>query len=171
MKITRNAVTHPGPSGPEWDSADHLPEAPHAPLSADEARQWRRSHNTVPPWRIVVWQVVAGVLVSLGVVWVWGVNAAVSTAYGALAVVLPSALMVWGVLRPRWVDSATSVVRRFAVWELVKLGLTVAMLVMAPRWIEPVNWLALVAGFVVTMKVLGVAAWLYARRSHRTVSN
>jgi ATP synthase protein I len=119
----------------------------------------------------VVWQVVVGVLVSLGVAWIWGANAAVSAAYGALAVVLPSALMVWGVLRPRWADSATSVVRRFAVWELGKLGLTVAMLVMAPRWIGPVNWLALVAGFVVTMKVLGVAAWLYARRNHRTVSN
>jgi ATP synthase protein I len=171
MKITRNAVIPSGPNGSDGDLADEQPNADPAPLSAEQARLWRASHQTVAPWRIVIWQVVTGVVSALVVAWFWGAGAAVSAAYGALSVVRPSALMVWGVLRPRWSDSATSVVRRFAVWELVKLGLTVAMLVMAPRWIGSVNWLALLAGFLVTMKAFGVAAWLYAKRSKRTASN
>jgi ATP synthase protein I len=42
--------------------------------------------------------------------------------------------------------------------------LTVALLLAAPKVVSPLNWLALVAGFVVTMKVYWVAAWLHSRR-------
>ena len=48
----------------------------------------------------------------------------------------------------------------FFVWEMVKILLTVAMLFAAPRLILNLNWLALLAGFVVTMKVYWVAMWL-----------
>jgi ATP synthase protein I len=171
MKISRNAVIHAGPRSPSWDGEDQVPDADPKPLSADEAQEWRKKHRTVAPWRIVLWQALVGLLVAIAFAVFWDKGSAMSAAYGALSVVLPSALMVWGVFRPRWADTATSAVRRFALWELVKLGLTLAMLALAPRWIGPVNWLALVAGFVVTMKVLGVAAWLYAKRPNRTVSN
>jgi ATP synthase protein I len=43
------------------------------------------------------------------------------------------------------------------VWELVKIVLTVALLLVAPKVVSDLSWLALVAGFVVTMKVYWLA--------------
>jgi ATP synthase protein I len=47
---------------------------------------------------------------------------------------------------------------------MVKVVLTVAMLFAAPGLIPDLNWLALLAGFVVTMKVYWVAMWLHSVR-------
>ena len=54
----------------------------------------------------------------------------------------------------------------FFVWELVKVGLTVALLLAAPRLIPELSWLALLAGFVVTMKVYWVVMWLHLVRTN-----
>ena len=54
----------------------------------------------------------------------------------------------------------------FFVWELVKIVLTVAMLLAAPRLVSQLNWLALLAGFVVTMKVYWVVMWLHLVRKN-----
>ena len=54
----------------------------------------------------------------------------------------------------------------FFIWELVKIVLTVALLLAAPRLILELNWLALLAGFVVTMKVYWVAMWLHLVRTN-----
>jgi ATP synthase protein I len=43
---------------------------------------------------------------------------------------------------------------------MVKIVLTIAMLFAAPRLIVQLDWLALLAGFVVTIKVYWVAMWL-----------
>jgi ATP synthase protein I len=51
------------------------------------------------------------------------------------------------------------------VWELVKIALTVVILLAAPKLVPHLSWLALLAGFVVTMKVYWVAAWLRPVRS------
>jgi ATP synthase protein I len=45
-------------------------------------------------------------------------------------------------------------------WELVKIILTVALLLVAPKVISNLSWLALVAGFVVTIKVYWLAMML-----------
>ena len=55
----------------------------------------------------------------------------------------------------------------FFVWELVKIAITVAMLFAAPRLVSGLNWLALLAGFVVTMKVVWVAL-LFRPKRQRT---
>ena len=47
---------------------------------------------------------------------------------------------------------------------MVKVVLTVAMLFVAPKLVVGLNWLVLLAGFVVTMKVYWVAMWLHSRR-------
>ena len=134
------------------------------PLTAEEARQWRFDNPTVSPWWVVVCQLVVGialVLVSLG----WGGKVVgVSVAYGVLAVVLPAALMVRGLQRQAAVAQSGAAMLGFMVWELVKVVLTVAMLLAAPKLVSPLNWLALVAGFVVTIQVYWVAAWLRPRR-------
>ena len=46
---------------------------------------------------------------------------------------------------------------RFFVWELAKIVLTIALLVMAPYWVKDLSWLALLVGMVVTMKAYWVA--------------
>jgi ATP synthase protein I len=49
--------------------------------------------------------------------------------------------------------------------------LTVAMLMAAPRLISQLSWLALLAGFVVTMKVYWVALWLRPARKESINKN
>ncbi len=51
------------------------------------------------------------------------------------------------------------------VWELVKVVLTVVLLAAAPKVISELSWLALLAGFVVTMKVYWLAWYWSAIRS------
>lgn len=52
----------------------------------------------------------------------------------------------------------------FFVWELVKIVATVVILFAAPRLVPELNWLALLVGFVVTMKVVWVALMFRAKR-------
>lgn len=146
-------------------------ESPHGvfdeefkPLTAEEAQQWRSANPAISPWWVVAWQLVAGVVLA-GVAALWGGKvAAVSAAYGALAVIVPAALMVRGLQRQRGLAQPGAAMLGFVIWESVKVALTVAMLLAAPKVVSPINWLALVASFVVTMKVYWVAAWLHSRR-------
>jgi ATP synthase protein I len=88
-----------------------------------------------------------------------------------VAVVGPAALMVRGLRRQRGVAQASAAMLGFMIWELVKIALTVAMLFLAPKVVYQLDWMALVAGFVVTMKVYWVAAWLHSRSQNLNVSN
>lgn len=130
-------------------------------LSAQEAQALRESNPSVSPWWVVGMQIAVGLLVALVV---WGVtglsSAGWSAGYGALAVVIPAALFVRGLSRQQQAASAGSALTGFFVWEMVKIALTVAMLFAAPRLVWQLNWLALLAGFVVTMKVYWLAMWL-----------
>ena len=150
------------PEKTAWpDSQDDVFGPDFKPLSAEQARQWRQGRVVLTPWRIVAWQLLVAVLVVLVVR--WGRPALVgSVAYGALASVLPAALMAHGLSRRRSRSGAT--LTGFIVWELAKVALTVALLLMAPRWVPGLNWLALLAGFVVTMKVYWLAMWLQPAR-------
>jgi ATP synthase protein I len=144
---------------------DEFEELEFKPLTAEEAQALRKLHPLISPWRVVGWQVVVGVLVALAT---WALTrspvAGWSAAYGALAVVVPAALFARGLLRQRAAANAGSALAGFFVWEMVKIALTVAMLVAAPRLVMQLNWLALLAGFVVTLKVHWVAIWLRPAR-------
>lgn len=152
---------HNRPSGKpaSADETDEVADAEFKPLSAEQARQWRDGNPALSPWRIVAWQAVVGVLATL-LAWLLSGRLAVagSVGYGALAVVLPAAVLARGVSRQA--GAAGAALAGFFVWELVKIVLTVAMLLAAPRLIPELSWLALVAGFVVAMKVYWVAVWL-----------
>ena len=57
------------------------------------------------------------------------------------------------------------------MWELVKILLTVALLLVASKMIPNLSWLALVASFVVTIKVYWLAmalSWMQ-RKSKPTI--
>lgn len=131
------------------------------PLTHEEALHLRRHNPGFSLWRVVLMQAVAACGVTglaglitgqLSVMW--------SAGYGALAVVLPAALFARALTRQAGLGDGNAALARFFVWELAKIGLTLAMLLLAPRVVMNLSWLALVAGFVVTMKVYWVAMGL-----------
>ena len=136
------------------------------PLTADEARQWRDKNPQVSVWRIVAVQALVGVLVAVAAWLLTGrQSAGWSAGYGALAVVVPAALFARGVLRHREMQNPGVAMLRFFGWEMVKIILTVAILVAAPRVVLGLSWLALVAGMVLTMKTYWIALVVQSRRS------
>lgn len=133
------------------------------PLTAEEAQEWRKRHKTLSVWRIVLAQVLVG---AVAVLVAWLVSSktliAYSVAYGVLAVVIPSLVFARGLARGR--GSAGGAMVGLFGWELVKILLTVAMLVAAPRIVPGVSWLALLAGMVVTMKAYWIALLMRPRK-------
>ena len=128
------------------------------PLTAQEAEQWRRRNPPVSPWKVVLGQSLVGVVVAL-VAWMWtqDVRAGWSAAYGSLVVVVPAALFAYGVLRQKSAPRPGLAMLGFVGWEAAKIVLTIALLAAAPRVVPGLNWLALVAGLVITMKTYWVA--------------
>jgi ATP synthase protein I len=135
------------------------------PLSAEEAHILVKANVALSPWKVLIWQIYVGSLVALAA---WGLTgsslAGWSAGYGALAVIVPAAFFIRGLARQQKAANAGSALVGFFVWEMVKIVLTVAMLLVAPRLIVQLNWLALLAGFVVTMKVYWMAMWLRPMR-------
>jgi ATP synthase protein I len=138
------------------------------PMSRDEAQVWRKSQRAVSVWRVLVWQCVATCVAALLAGWFTGkTSGALSAGYGGLSVVLPSAVMAWGVTFGR----LTGVLSLFAqgslaavvFWEGVKVLLVVAMLALAPGVVAQLNWLALVAGLVLVLKVYWLAFFVSSR--------
>lgn len=128
------------------------------PLTAEQAQALRRELRSVSPWMVLAVQCGVGALVSLLVAWwVSRTGAAWSVAYGALTVVLPGALLARGLSSRTSAANAGAAALGFMVWELVKLAVTVAMLVAAPRVVTDLSWPWLLLGLVLTMKVYWVA--------------
>ena len=98
------------------------------------------------------------ILVLAGVAWIWGEIAAQSLLLGGAAVALPnSALALWLTLRVR--ASALSVVA-VMMGELLKLGLTIALLAfMAARLKPDLSVLALMVGVIGALKAQWLALW------------
>ena len=133
-------------------------EAPFRPLTAEEARKLRESNPQVSPWWVIGGQVVVGSVVALAAWILTGrQNVGWSAGYGALAVVVPAAVFARGLMgRTSSLNAGTAAVG-FMVWEMVKIALTVAMLVAAPRLVSGLSWPALLVGLVLTMKVYWLA--------------
>ena len=124
-----------------WADADTPDAEPWQPLSAAEAQALRAALPMLAPWRVVVAQVLAGVVTTLLALVVTGRPTVMwSTLYGATAVILPAAVMVRGL-----------------VWEAIKLMMAVTMLALAPRVVPGLSWPALLIGMVICLKVYWLA--------------
>jgi len=131
--------------------------------TAEDVRQWRaRQPRQLSAMRVLAWQAAAAVVavavaagVGASVAWV------LSLAYGALAVLLPAALMVYRIVRPAGTPAAA--VMRMMVWELVKIGLTVGLLLLAPRLVPDLSWVAVLIGLMVALKAHWLAVALTGR--------
>jgi ATP synthase protein I len=97
----------------------------------------------------------------------WGLtgrsSAGWSAAYGALTVVLPSALFARGLMSRFSSLNAATAGFGFFVWEAVKIAASVGMLFAAPQLIADLDWLALLVGLIVTMKMYWLAWRLGAK--------
>lgn len=128
-------------------------------LSPEEAQRLRAGIPQVSPWRVVAVQAAAG-LVCWAVTWLVtrSGGAAWSALYGAAAVVVPSALLARGMTRGT--RSPVAAAAGFMFWEMLKIGVAIAMLVIAARVVPGLSWPALLITMVVCIKVNWVAlAW------------
>ena len=175
-KMVEGSKTQPAtPSEAEWrkDFEDDVGanEENFKPLTREEAESLRRVTPALSLRRVVLAQLLVGCVVA-ALAWMFTGRLAVvwSAGYGALAVVLPAAIFARGLSRQQSRLQGSAALAGFVVWEMVKVALTVAMLLLAPRLIVDLSWLALVAGFVVTMKVYWAAMW-FSRMPKSTVNN
>jgi ATP synthase protein I len=127
-------------------------------LSAEEAQAWRQSQPKLSVWWVLVVQLLAALVLAAAVfLWFGRWSLFVSLIYGALSVVLPAALFARGLKSPAASVNAFTATLSFAVWQGVKMALTVLLMVLAPRVIEDLSWPDLLAGLIVTMKVYWLA--------------
>lgn len=128
------------------------------PLTAEQAQALRVQNPSVSPWWVVLGQVVIGTIVVL-VAWLLtgSVDVAKSCAWGVLAVVLPATLFARGLTGQFARANPGTAVASFFVWELAKIVVTVGVMYVAYRVELNLNWLAMLAGLVLTMKVYWLA--------------
>ena len=146
----------------EADELGEFPKAPFKPLSRDEARAVAAKDSyAVSPWRVVAVQAAAGLVVALIAGLATGrMEVFWSALYGAGVVVVPGALMARGMTSPLSSVSPIGSAVSFMFWEGVKIGVSVLLLILAVRIVQPLSWPALLAGLVVCIKVYWVAlAW------------
>ena len=137
---------------------DEAAEPEFVPMTAEQAQAWRKRNPVVSLWWVIGMQVLVGAASAL-VAWLLTDTPSVvwSAAYGALAVVLPAALFARGLTGRVSSLNRGAAVLGFFVWEMVKVALTVAMLLAAPRLVVALSWPAMLVGLVLTMKVYWVA--------------
>ena len=153
----------------EWE--DGVEETEFKPLTREEAQQWRAGQPELSIWRLVAWQALVGLTAGL-LGWLLTQRASVgwSVLYGSAAVVLPSALMAYGVtssaLARLLSGFAQAAFAGFLLWEGVKILLAVVMLWLAPQVVPALSWLGLLAGLVVALKVYWFGFLIQVRRSN-----
>jgi ATP synthase protein I len=160
---------HRGQSRSEaWaDLEDEDDEASFKPLSRDEVRALVAANPVTSPWRVVAVQGVIGGLMA-AVVWLLTrqQNLMWSVLYGAAAVVVPAALMARGMTsRLSSVAPGVSAVS-FMLWEFGKIGVSVVMLMLAPKLVPGLSWPAMLVALIVCINVYWVAlSWRGRRKS------
>ncbi len=145
----------------QWRTVEEEDEA-QAPafkaLTREEAQALRAKEPPLSPWRVVGVQVAVGVVAALlAVLFTGRQEVAWSMLYGAATVVVPGALMARGMTSRLSSMSPGASAVSFMLWEMVKIAVSIAMLMVAPRLVQPLSWLALLAGMVLCMKVYWLA--------------
>lgn len=144
---------------------DDQEPVPFKALTAAQAQILRNKDPSISPWRVVAAQAVAGGVVAAVV---WAVTQRTSDAwsalYGAAATVIPGALLARGMTRGTSGPVASAA--GFMFWEMLKMGVAIAMLVIAARVVPNLSWPALLVAMVVCIKVNWVALLWRPRRAN-----
>jgi len=159
------------PRTDRWDDEINDPwgdaKVARKPLTREEADRLRESDPPLSPWRVVATQgAVGGGLALLALLFTGSPVVAWSVLYGAATVVLPGALMARGMTSRLSSMSPGASAVSFMLWEMVKIAVSIAMLMLAPRLVQPLSWPALLVGLVLCMKVYWVALLWRGRRKN-----
>ena len=133
---------------------DETEDPPTKALTRDEAQALRAKSPQLSPWRVIAVQAAVGALVA-AVAWLMSSKPEVvwSALYGAATAVVPGALMARGMTsRLSSVSIGASAVS-VMLWSTVKIGVSIAMLLLAPKLVQPLSWPALLAALVLCMQV------------------
>jgi ATP synthase protein I len=135
-----------------WDDQDE--EQTFRPLTRVEAQALRDRQPQVPAWWVVAAQAAVGGVVS-ALAWLMAGDRLVfaSALYGAAVVVVPGALMARGMSSRISSMSPGASAVSFMLWEMVKIAVSVLMLVLAPKIVQPLSWPALLVSLVICMHV------------------
>ncbi len=137
---------------------DEAEEPPVKPLTRDEARALRVKSPQLSPWRVIAAQVVVGCLMALGAWWFSDRPGFVqSVIYGAIVAVLPGALMARGMTSRLSSLSVGSSAVSVMLWTVMKIGVSIAMLMLAPKLVQSLSWPVMLATLVLCMQVYLVA--------------
>ncbi len=144
------------------EDTDDGSEVPFTALTREQARELAaKDVHAVSPWRVIMVQIVVGLVVALIAGVATGrMEVFWSALYGAGVVVVPGALMARGMTSPLTSMSPVGSAVSFMFWLAVKMGVSIALLMVASQIVQPLVWPALLAGLVVCIKVYWVAlAW------------
>jgi len=136
-----------------------------APLTAEQAKVLREMYPSTSPWVIVGLQMVVGFLVAVSA-WLYSgkSSAGWSAGYGALAVIIPAVLFARGLMSQFASINAMTAGFGFFVWEAIKIAVSVGMLFAAPRMVVDLDWLVMLIGLIVTLKVYWLALLMRPKR-------
>lgn len=127
-------------------------------LNVQEAQDLRRRLPSLSSWQVIGWQCLVGVVVVFLAWLVSGSGAAAwSAAYGAWVVVFPAAVFARGLTNQFSALNRITAGFRFFLWEIIKISLSLGMLFAAPGLVDEIDWLFLLLGLFVTMKVYWLA--------------
>ena len=158
-------------SSDDWND-DKSDDVKIPPLTRQEVRVLREKLGGITLelflFKVLMWQSLSAVVIAV-VTWIVSdsVSAATSALYGAMCVVLPSALVVRTVmkkLRPDVLKHAGGRLTGLVVLELIKILTTICLLLAAPLLMDSPQWVAIVIGFAVTLKVYWVVALMSLRQ-------
>ena len=137
---------------------DEAEGPPVKPLTRDEAQALRVKSPQLSPWRVIAAQVVVGCLMALGAWWFSDQPGFVQSAiYGSIVAVLPGALMARGMTSRLSSLSVGSSAVSVMLWTVMKIGVSIAMLMLAPKLVQSLSWPVMLATLVLCMQVYLVA--------------
>jgi ATP synthase protein I len=140
-------------------------ESDFSPLTPEQAQRLIAQNPSLSVWWVLSAQLVVGALAAMVAGILTGQGASAWSAfYGCLAVVIPGALFARGLRSQFSSISAVTAGFGFFVWEAVKIGVSVAMLAAAPRLVADLDWLAMLIGLIVTLKVYWLALLVRQKR-------
>ena len=147
---TTEKIGRPDP----WDDELEAQNRPPRPLTREEAQAVVAANPTLSPWAVIAVQVTVGLVVALLALGLTGQGAVFwSALYGAGVVVVPGALMARGMTRKQSSVSPGASAVSVMLWSMVKIGVSIVMLMLAAKLVQPLAWPALLATMVLCMLV------------------
>lgn len=115
-------------------------------------------------FKVIGAQLVLGVMASLGW-WCFNPQALASALCGVIVIGVPSMMMAWGLrlLNPHQ-RSPSWGLGRWVIWEMIKLGFSISLMVIVVRQVQNLNGLAFLSTLVLTLQMYWLAPLLLRKR-------